>query len=210
MRLSTRIEVKSNLKLTLRERGKIVARRKGHNIWLDIGREYLARLICYANFTDPENPTPERNDRVRYMGLGIGGTRQLQLSTANSAPMTPAYAGSNAQDDITSTVTSLERPVRVSGGTDSPPYADVSNIWIGQVQAPVVHTTATRSTFKRLFTETEISYGPYLTVPLSEIGLFTDIADPAIYNNAPLAYDTFDTLSKTSAFSVEIDWTIRF
>jgi len=210
MHLSDGIRVGSNLILTARERGKIVARRQGHNIWLDLGREYLASLICYLNYADTNNPTPERNDRIRYMGLGIGGTRQLALGTANSAPMTPAYAGANTQDDITPTVTRIERPVRVTGGSDSFPYADVSNRWLGQVQVPVLHPVTTQSTFKRLFTETELSYAPFLSVPLSEIGLFTHLAATNIYNNSPVAYDTFDTISKTSAFSLEIDWTIRF
>lgn len=213
MRLSEGIQVKSNLILTARERGKIVARREGHNIWLDIGREYLASIICYLNFTDPINPAPERNDRVRYMGLGLGGTRQTSMGVANSSPMTPAYSGSNSQDDISPGVSRIERPVRVTGGTDDwehDSYADPSNRWLGQVQAPVYHPTVTQSVFKRLFSEFEVSYAPFLSVPLSEIALFTGLADVTAYNNAPLAYDTFDTISKTSAFSLEIDWAIRF
>jgi hypothetical protein len=55
-----------------------------------------------------------------------------------------------------------------------------------------------------------VSYTPFLTVPLSEIGLFTNAANPNIYNNGPVAYDTFDTISKTSAFNLEVDWTVRF
>jgi hypothetical protein len=43
-RLFENIEVRSNLSLVARERVKIVARRDGHNIWLNLGREYLASL----------------------------------------------------------------------------------------------------------------------------------------------------------------------
>ena len=77
------VEVRNNLVLTARERGKIVARREGHNIWLNLGREYLASLIDYISFSPL---TPERNDRIQYMGVGIGGTRQLALGVANSPP----------------------------------------------------------------------------------------------------------------------------
>jgi hypothetical protein len=210
MRRSEGIEVKSNLRLIARERGKIVARRDGHNIWLNLGREYLAQLICYSSFAVPMNPTPERNDRIRYMGLGIGGTRQIALTTANTPPITPDYAGSNIQTDIDPTVTTLERPVRVTGAADAFPFADPSNVWLGQVQAPVTHPIPTQSQFSRLFVESDVSYAPFLSVPLSEVALYTNNANPALYNNAAIAYDTFDTISKTSAFSLEVDWTIRF
>lgn len=207
MRFSDGLQVKSNLILTLRERGKLVRVVKGHNIWLNLGREYLASLICYASF-GPD--TPERNDRIKYMGFGIGGSRQLSLSVANNPPITPPYAGTNVQTDIDPTVTTLERPVRISGAADSFPYSDPSNVWLGRVQAPILHPTATQSVFKRLFSTTDISYSPFLSVPLSEVALYTSNADPSVYNNTAIAYDTFDTISKTSAFSLEIDWTIRF
>jgi hypothetical protein len=205
------IEVKSNLEMTVRERGKVMTRRRGHNIWLNLGREYLAQLIAYTSFSPL---TAERNDRVRYMGVGIGGTRQIAPSIANASPLggavpPNAYAGTNAQVDTDPTVTVLERPVRISGGTD--PYPGlVGDTWLGQVQAPAQHPTATQTTFRRVFSQLEVSYGTYLTVPLSEIGLFTHAASPGVYNNTAIAYDTFDTLSKTDAFELEVAWTIRF
>lgn len=206
MRFIETIEVKQNLSLVMRERGKIVARREGHNIFLNLGREWLAQLIAYSNFGPL---TGERDDRVRYMGLGIGGNRQLQLGTANSPPIVGPYPGTNAQTDSDPTLTALERPVRVSGSSDPYP-GQGSDVWLGQVQAPSVHPLTTQTTFSRVFTSSEISYGPLLSVPLSEIMLFTGVANVNVYNNTGVAYDTFDTLSKTSAFELEINWTIRF
>lgn len=200
------IEVKQNLSLIARERGKIVARRDGHNIWLNLGREYLAQLIHYTTFTPP---TPERNDRIRYIGLGIGGNRQQMLGVVNSAPFSVAYPGSNAQTDNDPTVTQLERPVRISGSADPYP-GQASDVWLAQIQAPSTHPVATQTTFSRVFTSLQVSYGPFLSVPLSEIGLFTSNANPNTYNNTMVAYDTFDTLSKTAAFELEVNWTIRF
>jgi hypothetical protein len=212
MRLTETVEVKQNLSLIARERGKIVARRDGHNIWLNLGREYLAQLIAYASFAGvfPSGVgTPERNDRVQYMGLGIGGTRQIAPSVANSAPLVTAYPGPNAQTDTDPTVTRLERPVRISGS--STPYPGLAaDAWCGQIQAPATHSPTTSVTFKRLFTQMEVSYSPYLTVPLSEIMLFTSAANPLVYNNTGIAYDTYDTLSKTDAFELEVAWQVRF
>lgn len=206
LRFLETVEVKQNLKLTLRERGKIVDRREGHNIWLDLGREYLAGLISLVSYS-PD--VPERNDRIKFMGLGIGGTRQLAIATANAPPITPPYSGTNLQVDTDPTVTVIERPVRISGSTSAYPGL-AGDIWIGRVQAPATHASATEVTFKRLFTQTEVSYSSFLSVPLSEIGLMTSLAVENNFQNTLVAYDTFDTLSKTSAFELEVDWTVRF
>jgi hypothetical protein len=207
MRFGETIEVKSNLILTARERGKIVGRREGHNIWLDLGREYLAQLISYMSYGPP--PTTYREDRIQYMGLGIGGTRQLMPGVANSFPMTPAYDGTNLQTDTDPTVQRLERPVRIQGGSDSFPYPDPSNVWLGQVQSPTF-PLSTQVVFSRLFQQTEVSYGPFNSVPVSEVMLYTSAADPTLYNNTGVAYDTFDSIPKTSAIDIEVAWTIRF
>ncbi|WP_394831650.1 hypothetical protein LVJ94_34570 [Pendulispora rubella] len=200
------LDVRSNLVLTARERGKVIARRAGHNIWLNLGREYLALLIAYASFTPLK---PERDDRIRYMGLGVGGTRQTSPAVANAPPILTAYPGSNGQVDTDPTVVRLERPVRISGSADPYP-GQALDVWLGQVQAPADHVTATQVTFRRLFQQVDISYPPFLSVPISEIGLFTGAVSPNTHNNTMVAYDTFDTISKTVAFELEVAWTVRF
>lgn len=200
------IQVRNNLIITVRERGKIVARREGHNIWLNLGSEYLASLITYASFGPA---VPERNDRVQYVGFGIGGNRQLQLAQANASPLVTAYPGTNVQTDIDPSIVGLERPVRFTGSSDPYP-GQGADVWLGQVGAPVVHGTSRESTFSRLISQSDISYAPFSMVPLSEIALFTAAANPNIYNNNAIAYDTFDTLSKTIAFEFEVQWTVRF
>jgi len=219
MRLSEIIEAKSNLHITVRERGKIVRRHKGHNIWVNLGRGYLPQLIAYQSLPASGVVSPvvaQEDRRVRYLGFGIGGTRQLQLTIANNPPYSNYYPGTNTQTDTDATVVQLERPVRFSspipGSPALPPY-DAGDVWLGQVAAPAVHNTATSVTFQRIVSESEISYGPFLSVPLSEIGLFLHSTNPNyinVYNNTFIAYDTFDTISKTSAFALEVLWTIRF
>lgn len=206
MRIVDTIEVKQNLKLTVYERGKIVDRREGHNIWVDLGREYLAELIAYSSFS-PD--VTVRDDRIKYMGVGIGGTRQLALPTANSAPMVPAYAGTNVQTDDDKTIAVIERPVRISGSESPFPYPG-DDVWLGIIGTVTFAVPPTQVTFTRIFSQLEVSYGSFVTVPLSEIGLFTSAASPIYYKNNLVAYDTFDTLSKRSSFSLRADWTIRF
>jgi hypothetical protein len=205
MRIVDRIEIKSNLKLTVYERGKIVTIREGHNIWLDVGREFVLQLMSFQSF----NPdVPIRSDRIKYMAVGIGGTGQKQLAQANVAPLSPPYVGTNVQDDETPTVTTLERPVRISGSSSNYPGL-AGDIWAGTIQAPPDLSVGTRAVYRRVFTGLEVSYGPFVSVPISEIALMTSLADPGNYLNQAVAYDTFDTVSKTGAASIEAVWTLN-
>lgn len=206
MQLVETIEVKQNLSLVARERGKIVARRVGHNIFLDLGREWLSELIAYQSF-GPD--VPFRDDRIKYMGLGIGGSRQVALGVANSPPITPPYSGTNVQTDTDPTVQTLERPVRVSGSAAAYPGI-AGDEWVGLIGSADPNTVPKQVTYTRVFTQVEVSYGAFASVPLSEIGLFTSAADPENYQNTAVAYDTFDTLSMTTAIELEVDWTLRF
>jgi len=206
MRLVEDIPVKQNLTLKMRERGKLMQIREGHNIWLDLGREYLAELIAFASYS-PD--VPFRNDRIRYMGLGIGGNTQIAPGRANAAPISPPYTGLNTQTDDDRTVAVLERPVRVTGSASNYPGL-AGDAWLGQIGSADPLTVKNECTFRRVFTELDCSYGQFISVPLSEIGLFTSAADPNNYQNTAVAYDTFDTLSKTAAFELEVIWTIRF
>lgn len=206
MKISDDIQVKSNLFITARERGKIVARREGHNIFLDYGREWLAGLIAYASFS-PDVTEDDR--RVRYMGFGIGGTRQIAPGFADTAPLTDyGPVGGFTQTDTDPTLLRLERPVRFSGS--SGPGNTPGDAWAGQVQAPATHPLPTSVEFRRLVILDEISYAPYVSVPLSEIGLMLSDIDTNFPSNNVVAYDTFDTLSKTTAFELEVSWDLRF
>ena len=209
MRLSEELEVRTNLLIRTFERGKCVESRDVHNIVLTAGRVWIAQLIGYASFSPLATV---RDDRVKYIGLGIGGNRQKQPATsANVPPLSTAYPGLNNQTDTNPAVTALQRPVRLSGGTNAYP-GDVGDVWLGQVAAPPVFSTPIPKsvTFSRLFTKTEISYGPYLSVPISEAGLFTSIVSSSgSAFQQPICYDTFDSLSKTTAFELEVQWTLN-
>jgi len=190
----------------MRERGKIVARREGHNIFVDLGREWLAELISYASYS-PD--APFRDDRVKYMGVGIGGTKQKAKAVADAPPITPPYSGTNLQEDTDFTLTTIERPIRIAGSESAYPGI-AGDTWIGIIATADPDTVPTQVTFTRIFTQLEVNYGSFISVPLSEIGLFTSAADPENYKNTFVAYDTFDTLFKTNALDLEVQWTLKF
>lgn len=215
MRFVDRIEVKQNLIITARERGKIIARREGHNIWTDVGSSYLAELIAFSN---PQTQTTYRDDRIKYMGVGIGGTAQKAKTFSDIWPLgdidapeggSGAYTGTNEQTDTDATVSIIERPVKLSGVFAPYDEPDPNDIWIGIVGIPDL-SLPNQVTFTRVFTQAEINFNVLVSVPLSEIGLFTSAADPNSYTNEMVAYDTFDTISKTAAINLEVVWTIHF
>jgi hypothetical protein len=214
MRITDAFEVKWNIEIDLIERGK--RRRwhhRSHNIVVNTGRQFLAEVIT-ASALGPGTFVRTQDAVVRYIGFGIGGSRQV-ASAASSPPLTdapPAGYGPSAttQTDTDPTVAILERPVRVSAAP----------LWMREVSTPGTFPTALRTTFVTVFSETDISHGSFVSVPLTEIGLYKSSANPALPNGAVgaypgagghlIAYDTFDPVYKTGRFSIEVRWTWRF
>lgn len=191
-----------------------------HNIFLTLGRIWLPDAISYSSLPagdpPPTGPVTKVDDRgVRYMGLGIGGTRG-NVAIANAEPLLTHYPGTNLQTDTDPDIVGLERPVRIKSPIPAspvePPY-DADDIWLGQIAAPPVKPTPTSIRFSRLFPAGEIAYGPFLTVPVSEIGLFLHSPNASYIHtpdNQPIAYDTFESLNMTGAFSLLVQWELRF
>jgi len=206
-------EGKSNLRITLRERGKLVTERVGHNIWLDTGRSFLAQVMSFASYPS----TFQQTLLPRYVTFGIGGKKQNELGVANVNPCLSNYPGPNSQLDIDRSVTKLERPARISwtnapsapSGTYGNYVYDPADVWLIQV-TPAIHPTLYSLEWTCSFLTTDFSSGPFLSVPLSEIGLVLSGASVNVYNNQVIAYDTFDSIPKTSNFTVDVSWTVRF
>lgn len=221
------VEAKVNVRITARERGKKVPRhcREGHNIWVNQGRQYLAEVISPKDNTFGDHYLEPPVRVVRYMGLGIGGDSQ---SLTPAGALVTDYPGQNLFDDTVLTTTYLERPVKVTGtaGTGS-----AAGVWLKDVVAPPTFSGSpiTKVEFETLFTNSDLHLsGAYPSVPLSEIGLFLstetasrpsdevyDYANPPTYVNAAtrqklIAYNTFDTIAKTSSISLEVHWEISF
>lgn len=215
--VSRKLVIESNvhIKMIDPKDGDVKEERKGHNIFLNYGRDWLAQLISLQSHSPN---TPFRSDRIRYVAFGIGGTSQL-IDESTIAATYPGYAqdwGGTAaatppvQTDTDPSVIALEWPVLFS-----------SSSYYGDVAAPATFPDTGIVRFTAVVGQNNISFGSYTSVPISEIGLFTEevasvLGTPPIdYGSYPatkymVAYNTFDTLSKTNSFVLQVDWEIRF
>jgi hypothetical protein len=228
------IDVKTNVKIIARDdRGKKVPGlcREGHNIWVNLGRQYLAEVISPLNSSFAAHYADSPIRVTQYMALGIGGNSQLIDDIAGTYPtLDTHYPGQNTFDDTVLTVPYLERPVKVSGVAG---VGTLAGVWMNSVTAPPTFggSPITKVTFDCLFNYTDINLGgAYPSVPLSEIGLmlsnqqasrtsqevydYSVGAHPEHINYSTrqrlIAYNTFDTISKTVAVAFEVYWEIVF
>lgn len=219
MNYLTPINVESNIKIIARARGgSIIEEREIHNIVTNIGRQFLAEVITPATLGGGGSFTRTTDEVVRYIGFGMGGTLQSAAS-ASAPPFSTDYPGTNLQTDTDLTVSGLERPVAVSG-TINTPGIPAPAVWMNQIATPGTFPSATTTRFVALFTATDINFGAYTSVPLSEIALYRGDADDTLPNGTSgtypgtggliIAYDTFNTIQKTGVFSLEVRWEFRF
>lgn len=172
----------------VREGGKLRGRTEGFNVWTLTGREYLSELIA-LNAVSPR--TTVRDDRIAYLGLG---------------------AGSQAEE---AGVSSLVTPIPYTPGEFLAPVASPATFPASSASA-----TKTAVRFIREFGRQEISLG--YDVVLSEAGLFTD-GNPAddwalnaptsmagASDRAPMAYKTFEPITKTTQYTLRVIWEVRF
>jgi hypothetical protein len=179
--------IKGRVQLETRENGKLRQCVEGYNVWTLTGREYLAELITLAQ-ASPR--VPLRDDRIRYIGLGIGAQPEL------------------------ATVTNLVNPVPFASGQFLAPVNVPANF--PDNPNPAVQ-------FIRTYGLTEISLGG-TNVILTEAGLFTD-GDPldnwSLFEEdvpgfeisagfAPMAYKTFEPITKTTQFTLKLVWEVNF
>lgn len=220
--------MKHNVRIIHRQRGKIVDRRSGHNVFVDAGREWLADLISLLS----HNPdVGEDDDRIKHMGLGIGGIEQIDPAV-NAVPLSTSYpvgsdpnitTGSEHDDAFASkplgvnggVITTLERPVRVTGGSTAYPGAG-GDLWLSDAQSPtfiMTHPTAYSTRFHAFFDASagDFVYSPFLAMPLSEAGLFTSSATiPGVPFNTLVAYHTFATIVLSPVSELEVIWDVNF
>jgi len=123
-----------NVFITVRENGRVTARRSGHNTWVDQGREYLAQLVTLGS-------TEERG--IKHIAFGIGGVKQGMPYIADAPPMSVAYPSGfppattnghqyNHSFPINPLIETLERPVRISGNSQPYGFPPVGDIWFTQ------------------------------------------------------------------------------
>lgn len=213
--LYDRIEATWNVEISVEDRGKRkIWHQRTHNIVVNTGREFQAKCITPATLGAGGSFTRHDDSVVRYIGFGIGGGRQSS-PTAAASPYSDAppggYAGTNTQPDDDPSVAQLERPVRVSGGPD---------VWMQEIVTPGTFPSFRETTFIANFGPTSLSYGSFISVPLSEIALYKSTADSSLPNGGAgaypggtghtVAYDTFDPFSKTGGWSIQVRWTFAY
>lgn len=192
--------IEGYVNIETRENGRLRQHVEGSNIWTLTGREYLAELISLKTFraSATGDEWAFRNDRIAFVGMGGGS----QPEVAN--------------------ITSL---------VDGLPYAPGEFLAPLKVPAtfPVLSSTSSRTAvrFVREFGQTELSIGS--NVILTEAGLFTDgeptddwstldsSGNPTVVtgwagskDRAPMAYKTFEPVTKTPSFTLRVIWEVRF
>lgn len=186
--------MKYNVEFILRERGKIVLRRRSHNIWASAGQYWLTQLVSegVANI-------PMEDNRLRYIGFGVGGYKQ-SAGSAFVPPLSVNYPGTNLQTNIQYAIPTIERPCRISPGV----YLKQFDL----VDQPTIYSVR----FTTSFANSDISYdsGDYKQIPISEAGLFANGSDLGSGSNPVLGYDVFGTFFKSNTHDMTVTWTIRF
>jgi hypothetical protein len=234
MLFTDKIRLLSNVEIIARERGKLRRdlHRLTHNVWVNLGREYLMQVISPADNTFSSHYSDIGGIKVmQWMGVGIGGAEQAMNIASSYPTLDSHYPGGNSFNDTSLATSYMERPVKVSGTAG---VGSSSGVWMNAVGAPpdvpFVHPPSSPQyyvEFVSLFSQSDVNLGgSYSDVPLSECALMlsnqvsnrssSDVYD---YSASPyvgthrqtlVAYNTFVPIHKTMAIDFEIHWKIQF
>lgn len=213
-----------NVHIVGRKDGKVIAEHHGHNVWVDTGRTHLAQL---TSLDPPSADAVITNERIRYMGLGIGSVHQPINGLADQEPWLsdfPIGTDPNTTNGheyraalpLFPPISTLERPIpiRDNGGDEW-----LQDPYLGSLYEDpytIVH---------RFIIDTnddEVLFSGYTSMPLTEIGLFhagADVTDrynvltptpPDTRIGAMVAYHSFATLLITAGSVFEFTWKVKF
>lgn len=197
----------SNVRIEVRERGKLVTVRESHNVFTNTGRVWQARLYGSSDFSvDP--PTPLERARPKFVSLGCGGVLQTDSRF------------SRRQVEV-QTVTHLEDPVPYYKSGETNIY--LKRVYDQSTSNTLFFPTAYRPSFVVDFAEGEIAFEgntAYTSnqvvntvVPVSEVGLHLSSAtvspvDP-LAANALIAYNLQEPIPVTPSNSFRVIWELR-
>lgn len=215
--------MEDNVLITLREHGRVVDKRSGHNVWTEYGREYLAKRITLDSHDPDVHGSAEYIQNIQF---GIGSNRQANLLSANTPPLSTSYPAGfdphatvgntyRSENQLDPLISTLERPVRVTGSENPYSTALGTDVWFLDPSAGsfiTSHPTPSSVRIRAFLDATagNIVYGSFNSVPLSEIGLFTTVDINSPYPGNCVAYHSFGTLELTDAIELEVEWTIGF
>lgn len=182
------VEVQGWVRMLMRERGKVVpgSHREGHNIWTNTGREYLALLMSIQ--TGPS--TGFRNDRVAYIGVGIGA--QVEEAGVLSLVSPTAYVTGQFLAALDVPPTFPLTPTRTTVR-----YHKIFN----EDDITIAPGSTVNISEMGLFTNGRQSD--------SAVGL-RDTTLAQASNQSPVAYKAFEPIGKKDSLQLEVSWEIRF
>lgn len=201
------------------KRGRVVERRDVHNAFLPHGRAWLSRLVGFSSIVPA---VTETEARIRYLGLGMGSTSagsvpyDAEFLAAYPPGFDPNATSGNLYQTINPTgppISTLERPVRVSGSQDPYLSAPSSDVWLYE-NIVAYYQDLNSVTFRQVIDATagELVYGTFTRMPISEAALFNDAAGVNV--NAPynlaLSYVQFSPIVLTVESVIDLSWSIRF
>lgn len=211
--------VKNNVFIKARRRGKLFYLWEGHNTWTDVGREYLADMLTLSSY-GPD--TPLISARIKHMQFGVGGV----LQGAVPAPVTSAYPAGfdpnattgneyNHEYPVAPPIGTLERPVRLSGGTNPYNTAPGTDVWLTDPSMPkffVGYPTDASVSFKYFIRgmDGDISYSTLVEVPVTEAGLVLSSGNINAAYNPVVTYVNFEPLIITDEIEAEVTWIVGF
>lgn len=183
-----------NFELLLRERGKVVpgSLRAGHNVFTDVGRGWLTRLIAWNTIGGSDSPFTER--RVRWVSLGSSSQEETAGISAMVAPL------KYDQVNYLAALSSVEFPdynsarfIRAFGTNE-----------LNQEGSAVIISEA------GLFADVNPADASNPDDVPALPGTYETVLNPVVSSNSPIAYKSFEPLTKTQDYSLEIQWELRF
>lgn len=217
------IPIIANVRVRTLHKKRVVDQYKGHNIFLNVGRDWLIQQISLGTYPpvvgavipDPR-VAPSLDRRVAFMGLGVGGREQTNPADqawviANVDPL-----ATFTQDDTDVTKTGLEVPVLWSAGVKyAKPIQSVT------YSTPVGPAPGYRVWVKytALWTVGEINseYGGD-DVPITEAAMYPYLDDGAgnfkefvlaDMKTTASSYENFRPVVKATDYELEVQWTYK-
>lgn len=188
-----------------------------HNAWSYYGRDYLARVVALQTLGTVD--VPQVDKRIRYLGLGMGGTGGPLGLPADVAQEYPAGGDPNAtsgreyncRDMVNPPVATLERPVRRAGSRLPYGSAPQSDVWLfDDIETRFLDTQSVTFSFVVDCEAGDVVYGGRGPTPISEAGLFHAGASVNNPFNMLVAYVNFGTLYLLEDSVLTLSWTVRF
>ena len=211
----------NNVTIRHYKKRQLVDVREMHNIWTPVGHQYLAEVISLNSF-GPD--VPQRDDRLKYLALGMGskeGGVSLDPTVAATYPAgsDPNATAGNEYDAVfpgVPRITTLELPVKKTGSTAAYPGGG-GDVWLFGPGDGVYLTHYRDDLSVTLHAPIDTSggditgiWGPAEFVDVTEAAILTSAANINLPYNPVLAYVSFDNITLDDDTQLEFIWTVRF